>query len=68
MFEQVKQRLLRPLTNPEIQPKKPFIVKYVILVTFSHNNDVFVGWDCYPVGNRLRETQPTQILRKHPVM
>ena len=52
--------------NPrQTQPKKNQ-VKSGIWATFSHSKYFFVGWDWFYMGNILQETQPNQILRKHP--
>ena len=34
---------------------------------FSHRKYFFVGWNWFYIGNRLQETQPNQIVRKHPI-
>ena len=54
------------LPNPRsTQPKKNW-VKSGTWATFSLSKLFFVGWDLFYIGNRLQETQPIQILRKHP--
>ena len=54
------------LPNPRpTQPKKNQ-VESGIWATFSRSKYFFVGWDWFYIGNRLKETQPNQILSKHP--
>ena len=38
-----------------------------IWATFSHSKQFVVGWDLFYTGNRLQETQPNQIIHKHPI-
>ena len=55
------------LPNPRsTQPKKNWVKKWHLGHFFSHSKHFFVGWDWCYVGNRLQETQPNQVLRKHP--
>ena len=51
-------------TQGQLNPRK-IRLKVAFWVTFSHSKYFFVGWDWFYIGNRLQETQPNQILRKH---
>ena len=52
-------------TQGQPNPRKKWL-KVAFGPLFPITNIFFVGWDWFYVGNRLRETFPKQILRKHP--
>ena len=57
----------QPKANPTQEKKKR--LKVAIWAIFFPRSKYFsVGWDWFYVGNRLQETQPNQIFRKHPIL
>ena len=58
----------RRTPQPKAKPTHENKVKGGIWATFSHSKYLFVGRDWLYIGNRLQETQPNQILRKHPIL
>ena len=56
--------IIKPTNSPTQGQPNPR--KIGIWGTFSHSKYFFVGWDLFYIRNRLQETQPDQILRKHP--
>ena len=49
------------------QPQEKNRVKSGIFGTlFPYSKSFFMGWDWFYVGNRLQETHPSKIVRKHP--
>ena len=60
---------MKPTNSPtqgQLNPRKNRL-KAAFGATFSHSDYFFVGWDWLYMGNRLQETQPDRILRKHPI-
>ena len=56
------------LPNPRPTQPKNNQVKSGILATLSPQQIVFRGVGLIYVGNIIQETQPNQILRKHPIV
>ena len=53
------------LTQGQPNPRKSGS-KVAFRPLFSHRKYCLVVWDWFHVGHRLQETQPKQVLRKHP--
>ena len=62
--------IVKPTNSPTQGQPNPRTVRFKswhLGHFFPTANYFFVGWDWFYIGNRLQETQPNQILRKHRI-